>query len=58
MGQGLRKIGNTEEGAQEIETDIAAATATPPHFGTSIFDAILSAQPYLNDRRLAAGQSS
>lgn len=42
---------------KKIETDIAAATATPPHFGTSIFDAIVSAQPYLNDRRLAAGQS-
>jgi hypothetical protein len=42
---------------KKIETDIAAATAAPPHFGTSIFDAIVAAQPYLNDRRLAAGQS-
>ena len=40
-----------------IETDIAAATATPTHFGTSIFDAIVYAQPYLNDRRLGAGES-
>jgi hypothetical protein len=42
---------------KKIETDIAAAAATPPHFGTSIFDAIVYLQPYLNDRRLDAGQS-
>jgi len=42
---------------KKIETDIAAATAAPPHFGTSIFDAIVQQQPLLNDRRLPAGQS-
>ena len=41
---------------KKIETDIGAATATPPHFGTSIFDAIVAAEPYLNDRRLGVGQ--
>ena len=42
---------------KQIGTDIAAATkATPPHFGTAIFDALVSAQSYLNDRRLGAGQ--
>ena len=43
---------------KKIETDIATATATPPHFGTSIFDAISSAEPYLNDRRLGADSLS
>ena len=41
---------------KKIETDIEKGTATPPHFGTSIFDAIVAAQPYLDDRRLPPGQ--
>jgi hypothetical protein len=42
---------------KKISDDVAAGIKTPPHEGTSIFDAIVAAQPYLNDRRLPAGQS-
>ena len=41
---------------QKIEADINAGLQTPPHQGSSIIDAINAAQPYLNDRRLPAGQ--
>jgi hypothetical protein len=41
---------------QKIEADIKAGIATPPHEGSSIIDAINAGQPYLNDRRLPAGQ--
>jgi hypothetical protein len=41
---------------QKIKADINAGLATPPHEGSSIIDAINAAQPYLNDRRLPAGQ--
>ena len=37
-------------------TDVKAGIATPPHTGTSIFDAIIAAEPYLHDRRLPPGQ--
>jgi hypothetical protein len=37
-------------------TDVKAGIATPPHAGSSIFDALTAAQPYLNDRRLPPGQ--
>ena len=58
VGNVFGRSGTQKKAAlKKIETDIAAATAKPPHFGTSIFDAIVAAQPYLNDRRLPAGQS-
>jgi hypothetical protein len=42
---------------QKIKDDIKEGLATPPHQGSSIIDSITAAQPYLNDRRLPAGQS-
>jgi hypothetical protein len=42
---------------QKMEADISTGIARPPHEGSSIIDAISAAEPYLNDRRLPAGQS-
>jgi hypothetical protein len=41
---------------EKIKSDVKAGLVTPPHEGSSIIDAIGAAQPYLNDRRLPAGQ--
>jgi len=58
LGSIFGRSGTQKKAAlKKIETDISAATATPPHFGTSIFDAFNYVQPLLNDRRLPAGQS-
>ncbi len=58
LGGIFGKSGTQRKAAQQkMEADIKAGIVAPPHQGSSIIDAISAAQPYLNDRRLPAGQS-
>jgi hypothetical protein len=57
FGSIFGKSGTQRKAAlQKIKSDVKAGLVTPPHEGSSIIDAIGAAQPYLNDRRLPAGQ--